>query len=171
VDSKGDFDPGDYEDWLSTDSVSNACYLLAKSKNTIYRPRPEHTEIEYNALFEWAFWERVPLVYIDEVALCVKNSQTYPRFLRALCQQGRSRGITVLAGTQRPAGVPVFLFSESEQKWVFELLTRDDRERVSEWIGDEVVDVGWPDEHAFWYRSTRDRRARYCRLNLLEGVV
>lgn len=171
VDSKCDFDPGSYEEWFTTDSVSNACYLLARSKNTIFRPRPEDGESEYNALFEWCFWERIPLIYIDEVALCVKNSQTYPRYMRALWQQGRSRGITALAGTQRPAGVPVFLFSESEQKWCFELITMDDRERVTEWMGDQVREYGWPDEFAFWYRQHGDRRPRYCRLNLTEGTI
>lgn len=118
-----------------------------------------------------AFWDAVPFVYVDEFALCVKNAQTYPHYARAICQQGRSRGITFLAGTQRPAGVPVFLFSESEQKWCFELITLDDRERVKEWMGDQLTEVGWPDPYSFWYRKHGDRRPRYCRLNLMEGVT
>lgn len=168
VDGKHDFDPGDYEEWFATDSVDGARYLWQRGRNAIYRPPPTQIE-DYSLLFELAFWAAVPLIYIDEASLCVKNTQTYPTYMRAIWQQGRSRGITALAGTQRPAGVPVFLFSESEQKWSFELLTFDDRQRVSEWIGDQIMETGWPDDHAFWYRNKRDRRPRYCRLNLLEG--
>lgn len=169
MDGKHDFDPGEYEEWFAVDSVQGARRLWQRGKNVIYRPPPTMQE-DYAYLFEVAFWDAIPFIYVDESTLCVKNSQVYPVYFRAIWQQGRSRGITALAGTQRPSGVPVFLFSESEQKWSFDLIAADDREKVAGWIGDQIVETGWPDDHAFWYRKRGDRRPRYCRLNLLEGA-
>jgi hypothetical protein len=70
-------------------------------------------------------------VYIDEAAYFAQDLGLTDE-LRRLWQMGRSQNMIVVAGTQRPTGVPRPMFSEPS--WFFAFRTADDDElrRVSE---------------------------------------
>lgn len=67
---------------------------------------------------------------LDEVAY-VANSLKLRRSLEVLWQQGRSVGITVVAGTQRPAHVPLFLYDQSTHLFFFRDNDRRNLDRIA----------------------------------------
>lgn len=156
IDPKRDFDPPrdctiiDNPDALT--NMTNDCIL--------YRPKPEASEPEdYDRVFHWIYNRGHTFVYIDELTAVSRSAQSYPLWLRALYTQGRSMGIGIIGSTQRPSGVPLFVFSESRKFWKFYLLMGKDNERMAEWMGDEVLDQHH-DVHSFYYRDTLVRQGR-----------
>lgn len=71
--------------------------------------------------------------YIDEMYHFNKNGQAGPG-LNGLYTRGRSRGITTIASTQRPAWISKFVFSETQLFYVFFLAIREDLKRVADFI-------------------------------------
>ena len=128
---------------------------------------PEESEQEhYDQLAKWIF-ERGrkakgsrQRVYFDELNLVMQGSAPTPRmrYLLALYRQGRALGIGVMAGSQRPSGVPRVAQSESRQRYKFRLSMRDDQARMAEYMGPAVLEPpDYPaqtchsDPHSFWY--------------------
>lgn len=90
--------------------------------------------------------------YIDEIADFINNGRPGVG-LRALYRKGRSRGITTLAGTQRPVGVGKFPVSESQQIHLFHLNDLDDRKIISKSSGAPLLDNP-PKFHHWLYRTS-----------------
>lgn len=90
--------------------------------------------------------------YIDELYHFHKSAYAGPG-LNGLYTRGRSRGITTIASTQRPAWISGFIFSETQLFYVFWLSTKKDRMKVGEFIpGFEQLEP--PDKHHFYmYRQ------------------
>lgn len=128
----------------------------------LYRPAPEHLNTKsWNHVFQWIFLRRNTEVYIDEAMTVVgHNYQDYPVWMRYCFQQGRSLGISILSGSQRPSGLPMFMLTESEQKWKFFLAYEADQERMAGYMGRAVLEPrNFPQEqahserHSFFYRD------------------
>ena len=91
---------------------------------------------------------------IDNIGLCVdelyfisSNGRCGPGLL-AWLTRGRVRKQSFLGGTQRPAWITKFCYSESSYFAIFDLNLLEDRKRVFEFVGKETVLTN-PDEF-FW---------------------
>lgn len=73
--------------------------------------------------------------YLDELYHFHKGAYAGPG-LNGLYTRGRSRGITTIGSTQRPANVSGFVFSETQLFYVFYLGRKADKKRVADFIED-----------------------------------
>ncbi len=88
----------------------------------------------YESVFRWAYGLENVTVYIDE--MYGTETGTRPgQWLNALYTRGAEMGIGVWAATQRPANVPVVMFSESEWTFLFRLTKPDDQKKMEQEIG------------------------------------
>lgn len=83
----------------------------------------------FNQFFKAAFLAEQLTVYVDE-AYAVTNRQVIPPYYRACLTRGRARGIETWTSTQRPAEIPAFILSESENVYVFKLRYPPDLQRI-----------------------------------------
>lgn len=90
--------------------------------------------------------------YIDELLSFHTASGHNGPGLTALYTRGRSRGITTLASTQRPAKVSQFSMSEAQHVFLFHLNKADDRKKVSMNTG--MPELPNPPRHHFWHYRT-----------------
>jgi hypothetical protein len=76
-----------------------------------------------------------------------------------LLQQGRSSGLSIVNGTQRPAWVPVVTYSSATHSMIWRTTHRDDLKRIAELGGVEMRDLQRNlltlDKHDFIYVNTR----------------
>lgn len=106
-------------------------------------------------------------VYVDEVAYLSKNLDLRTD-LESLWQQGRSLRVSVIAATQRPANVPLEMYSQASHLFVFRTPDRRDRDRLSEIgsvdsgrLGDIVADLG---QYEFAYVDARSGEVTVSRV-------
>lgn len=154
IDAKGDFD-------LPHGRVIQDPRELSKIKTRspapiLYRPRPEfwHSEV-YDAVFRWIYERRNTTVYVDEVfAVMDERTARAPHWLNAILTRGRSLKIRTLLAAQRPFRVPLSILSESEHRFMFELNLSDDKKRMAELMGPEVL-APLANEHGFYYYNVK----------------
>lgn len=132
-----------------------------------YRPLVgEHdTADEYNRVYWYLFARRNTFIYTDEVFL-IQRGLYIPDGMRACITAGRQRGIGMLHGAQRPAGIDRRLLTESEHFYVFELRSEDDRKRMAEMMPRTVVDEP-AQGHNFYYQGP-GANLQYLRLQLTD---
>lgn len=105
--------------------------------------------------------------YLDEV-FYLSETLKLGLPIDTLLTQGRSKGISVAGGVQRPVRVTRFLLTEATHVCSFRLEGRDAKEfadATSDFVGREVVKL--PEHHFVWYR--RPDRLWVGRLDLKEG--
>ena len=68
--------------------------------------------------------------------------------------------------TQRPVNIPRLALSESQHAVAFHLVDRQDRARMAEIMGPEIVDSPVPLDHSFWYRGPDLALVRVAPLSL-----
>lgn len=94
------------------------------------------------------------VVYIDELYALVEFGQSKPpKILSRIYTQGREKEVGVWGATQRPSWVPMFTLSESDWFFAFRTQLQDDRRRLAELMGEEVLQP-IPDKHGFWVYNT-----------------
>jgi len=95
------------------------------------------------------------LVYLDEGYQFHRRGQAGEGLI-GLLTRGRSRGISLLVGSQRPAWVSQFVFSEATRFYIYRLIKEDDRARVAEFIPgfDELPRV--PNREFWYYHGDKD---------------
>lgn len=129
----------------------------------IFRPDPRHiADAGYlDSLLAWheQYWHHIG-VYVDEIYQFLKAGVHSGPGLIGLFTRGRSRGITTVISTQRPANVSKFIFSEANLFYVFWLSTEDDRKRVQNFIPG-FKDLAAPERfHFYTYRQGSDAPPR-----------
>lgn len=85
-------------------------------------------------------------LYIDEGYLMPDK-----QWLRNVYATGRSKGITLMATSQRPVDVARSFFTEATYVSVFRLNDKKDLQRVGEFTPTGMLDNRLPDFHSFWY--------------------
>lgn len=75
--------------------------------------------------------------------------------LTALLTRGRSRGITTVMGSQRPTWISRFCLTEAQHYWVYALVDRMDRKRLTEVIPEFPQDTIPPKYHFYFYSHAR----------------
>jgi ABC-type dipeptide/oligopeptide/nickel transport system ATPase component len=162
IDPKGDFDRPSYMGRMPI--ITKPDDIRNNGRSYHYIPHPDYCESQHwNDVFRSIYWNGESFVYIDELSVCTKSALSYPPYLRALYQQGRTRGIGILAATQRPSGVPLFAFSESQAFYVFRLMLSNDLKRVREWIGEDCT-IHPSNPHSFYFRRYDMNNAKLCML-------
>jgi hypothetical protein len=74
-------------------------------------------------------------VFIDELYTFASNGRAGPGAL-ALLTRGRSKGITTIMATQRPAWIPRICLTEAQRYYVFRLSDRQDVKRLADVLPD-----------------------------------
>jgi hypothetical protein len=129
----------------------------------IYRPDITDLQNGCNDFFQFVWKLRTPRVYIDELLdLCPTGRASY--WLQKCIKQGRSRGLSIWSGTQRPTGIPLELISESKHFFVGGLLMPQDRKRMAE-IAHPDVAKQFPEPFTFFYTGVANRELRTMNAN------
>jgi hypothetical protein len=148
LDPKAMIDPAEWHlDWVDTGGLRD----LQKGKDARLLVRTYDTA-EWN-LYLQAAWEATNVViYIDELYALVEFGRVAPpRILSQLYTQGREKLVGVWGATQRPAWVPMFTISECDWFFAFRTQLQDDRKRLAELMGPEVLEpIPVNDPHGFW---------------------
>ena len=154
-------------------STLNELYDAAddEERRIVYTPHPLVAENEetQNEFFYWIYENKNRRLYIDEATAITYSANKVPRFLLAVLNRGRERGISSLTATQRPSGVPMNILSESENYYVFKTLLPQDKQRVELITGISVEDQSSLNDYEFYYFNvSRGLLPRKLRLNLGE---
>lgn len=116
----------------------------------LYKPGPhEFSNLKvYDRIFEQLFKRGNVTCYIDEIAAFATANQS-PHYLKALYAQGRSRGIRMIGGTQRPSGIPKSCITECNGFYCFSLNDKQDQRTVQAYVkGYSSDDL---DQYEFFY--------------------
>lgn len=137
-------------DWVDNSRLRD----LQKGKEVRILVRAYETS-EWNSYLQAAWDAGNVVIYIDELYALVEFGRVAPpRILSQLYTQGRERKVGVWGATQRPAWVPMFTLSECDWFFAFRTQLQDDRKRLSELMGPEVLDpIPVEDRHGFWMYS------------------
>jgi hypothetical protein len=158
------------KEWTNQTEVSSLRALMdSDDQRLIYTPDPFHAEDEYTQteFFTWIYERKNTRLYIDEATQIKYGGTRIPRFLNAVLNRGRERGISTLTATQRPASIPMNVLSESEHFYIFKVLLPQDRARIEAVTGLTVEDqVSLEDFEFFYFNVSRGLLPRKIKLNL-----
>jgi hypothetical protein len=130
----------------------------------IVRPSPDEIAdpLEMDGILAGIYTRnRECLTYIDEAYQWHVNGRAGAGLV-GLLTRGRSKGMSTLISTQRPAWVSRFVFSEAEKYYIYRLLDKRDKKTISEYIPISIDDE-LPKYH-FWYYDNLDDDQRECLL-------
>lgn len=119
---------------------------------SIVRPSPNDLiDLEYLDSLLMAIYNRNKscLVYIDEAYQWHINGRAGAG-LTGLLTRGRSKGISVLLSTQRPAWISRFCFSESQKFYIYKLSDMRDVKTMAEHVP-ELSNYYAVKKHHFWF--------------------
>ena len=110
--------------------------------------------------------KRSCFLYFDELYQWHNNSRAGPG-LTGLLTRGRSAGITVLMGSQRPAWLSRFALTESQKFYIYKLSHKDDHRR----LGDVIPDFEDAEKIAkkfewVYYNSSNDSLSRFSPVSI-----
>lgn len=140
-DVKGQMKPGEWPGFKfvkSFDELRKAAGLKINGKFTfpkiVFQPNiyelPDDKDLEHaDKFFKFVYFRENTVLYVDEI-YGVTTNRTIPFHFKAILTRGRERGITCLMATQRPAEIPQFILSESENFYIFQLQMPQDKERI-----------------------------------------
>lgn len=136
----------DYEVCFNLEQV-----FQSEAEKIIYEvPWDEQTEDVYNQLCEWVFQNGHIRLWIDELMSVCPNSQSIPKWLKAIYTAGRSRKASVIACSQRPQGINPICIANSTHYFVFAMPNEKDRKKMVDVTGcTELYEK--PDKYVFWY--------------------
>ena len=151
LDPKAMIDPAEWHlDWVDKGGLRE----LERGKEARLLVRTYDTA-QWNFYLQAAWDASNVVVYIDELYALVEFGRVAPpRILSQLYTQGRERKVGVWGATQRPAWVPMFSVSECDWFFAFRTQLQDDRKRLSELMGPEVLEpIPVEDKYGFWMYS------------------
>lgn len=145
------------EKWPPPKAWMNRVLLWPKAAGTIRETYLKQRSVFKDAM-DHIFRERNWCVAFDEqhyvckqLGLDAENAM--------LLQQGRSSGLSIVNGTQRPSWVPVVTYSSSTHAMIWRTTYRDDLRRLSELGGVDMremqANVLTLNKHDFVYVNTR----------------
>jgi hypothetical protein len=93
--------------------------------------------------------------------MSIENAEN-PPFARALYQQGRARGVSVINCTQRPHRVPLYVYSEAHTLYSFRLNLKNDIQRIREI--DPFYDPERLAKYECFYYNVPDQESRIMKI-------
>jgi len=131
-----------------------------KQLRQLHKGKSAKILVRADTLEEYGYWLQAAwdigqiVVYIDELYALVEFGQSKPpKILSRIYTQGREKEVGVWGATQRPSWVPMFTLSESDWFFAFRTQLQDDRARLAQLMGEEVMNP-IPDKHGFWVYNT-----------------
>lgn len=120
-------------------------------KKIIYTPDiHEQNEEFYDEFFRFCYERGNTIVWIDEL-LSVASSYSLPFWLQVIATRGRSKRCSLWCCSQRPAGVPKIIISNSTHFVVYRLPAFDDRQTLYKNTGcAELLEMP-KGQYTFWY--------------------
>lgn len=115
--------------------------------------------------FKWIYYRKNTVLYVDEV-YGVTGPRLIPFHLKAILTRGRERGITAMMATQRPAEIPQFVLSESENYFVFRLQMPQDKRRIRDIKGIPEAAIESLDNYEFLVADQSDYSTRKRKLKV-----
>jgi hypothetical protein len=115
--------------------------MLKDNKLIIVRPTTQETS-NSRLLDDWLgqihdSWNDVG-VLIDEGYQVALGSNAGPG-LTGLLTRGRQRGQSVIVGSQRPARLPLFCFTEANHYFIMQLSSKDDKKKIYDYTGKKEI--------------------------------
>ena len=108
-------------------------------------------------------------IYCDEAATTADVFPETTAALTEIARTGRERHVALWCTMQRPRRVPLTMLTETETFFVFSVRSKDDRDYIRGYTGDEVSEK--LPRFVFWYYRTEDERPALMSLNLKENRV
>jgi energy-coupling factor transporter ATP-binding protein EcfA2 len=152
-----------YRYWgaIETDE-DEALYTIDHYPRVVYRPRVSIDELPYAIdSFYSRLFDRVnsarrrPLgIVTDETHHVMPGVNPGPGATQLLTQ-GRELGIMTVWGTQRPARIPLWIYTEADRFYIHRLIGVNDRKNLSQTVGFEVYPV--PRFRFIYYHDGEDR--------------
>jgi len=105
-------------------------------------------------------------IMIDELYSVAENSYPAPG-LKAILTRGRSRRLTLISGSQRPAWIPLFCFSEADAFAVYRLSLEQDRQRLVNITGEAALKEPLDNFEFWWYTYALQAPVRHAAVPLL----
>lgn len=148
-----------WDGYKVTSSIDEA--LNGPNKHVIFRP---DSTGYVNPLLWGLYHQKGWDIFIDEVYGISNrgNATSYPPAYIALLTRGRSRGITVWSGMQRPRFAPLFAFTESTHFFVFRVAHSEDRKTIGQFTVPELKDYQ-PERYAFAYYNRIEHEVKYSK--------
>jgi DNA helicase HerA-like ATPase len=118
----------------------NRSFKPKQPRQIIRVPDIEGAEIalwQLEILRIWQGHNRV--IYIDELLDVVPSNRRLGPGLGRAIRTGRSRGVGVWAGSQRPSDIPSQVFTEAEHFFNFQLSFARDREKIASFTDDSLL--------------------------------
>lgn len=152
------------EDWSAKGAKRLADGRPVRLRVPPHGPEMDPREIAgyWEPFFLAAYYARDCTVYIDEMYGVSPPGRAPSPALTSLYTRGRGLGIGIWAATQRPVWLPLFALSESTWFFVFRLLLDQDRVRMSQMMGPNVLEPV-PDEYGYYLFRVGWREAIYSR--------
>lgn len=130
--------------------------LAALPGRVVYRPRADEIH-RIAGLFDQLVRRVMQLtahaIVIHELGDLAASDRELAPWMSAVMRQRRSLRIPMILVTQRPVNIPRLALSESQHAIAFHLVDRQDRARMAEIMGPQIVDSPVPNDHSFWYRG------------------
>lgn len=124
------------------------------------------TQLDLYLEYHYLNWRGVD-AYIDELYQFHDSGRAGPG-LTALYTRGRSKGITTIAATQRPAWISRFAISEAQKFYCFYLGLEDDLKRMTK--DARMVGITDPPEYHFWFKRQGREAPRLMKPIRLDGA-
>lgn len=163
LDTKGDDLIGDLDAPVVERLEDAPLYTFPQYPLVIYRPGGEELA-DPGVLDDWCQWiydRKNTIAFIDELSQLGNSTRPKMGYLNLLTR-GRSRGIAVYQGTQRPVGIPKIAYTESRYIYKFYLADVLDRKRVAEYTHPSMLHQT-KDKHGFHFYKVGDRRVYYVK--------
>lgn len=104
------------------------------------------------------------LLVIDEAYSIFRSALDIPQWFKAILTRGRERNVGVICLTQRPAHIPVFVYSEAEHFFVFRLLTKNDISKLEAIFGDAIKEIRLLGQYEYLYTNVSRPTAHIFKL-------
>ena len=122
----------------------------APKKPGLYLVQPLPHETDEAEDFLWKVWQQENIGQFFDEATMISEQHRVNKALRATLTQGRSKGLQVIACTQRPRTIDRFFFSESEKFQLFYLSQKPDVMTVQEFVPG-YAPSSLEEHHSFWH--------------------
>ncbi len=151
LDTKGTFTWGNVPIIKTFDKVRKI--MDDKYGKFIYRPIDSEMNGDFmDAFFGFIYKRRNTVAYVDELAQVAEliGGDGISTQWQNIMQRGRELNVGIFNSTQRPKSIPLMALSEAEHTFCFRLRLDGDRERVAEFMGDDIKKIRLR-KHGFFY--------------------
>jgi len=120
-------------------------------KYVIYRPSADELEEEYyDEFYNFCYSLKNCTVYTDEIMQICPNPFKMPQGLKSILTRGRELNVNSWNATQRPANIPVLVYSECTHWFIFTLRSPSDRKKLIDLSSFDEFDTIMP-QYMFQY--------------------